>query len=148
MDRGRCTRWQVLCILMGSFSRVCSGTSGVAGHLLRQRRQRNDVAASSSPAVAAAAVFRVSTLRRPSGHVSPDVAASLVPTVAAVAICCFEYVAASLVPAVALPFSVVLVVVCYMPNVTPSCALQVFLKGFRSRPPCLRSPSLFPQRVS
>ena len=56
LDRGRCSRWQVLCVLFGSYSRVCSGTS-VCGHLLRQRHLRNDVAASLEPAVAAAAIL-------------------------------------------------------------------------------------------
>ena len=59
------------------------------------------VAASFWPAVAAAAVLRVSTLRRPSGHISPDAATSRVPAVAAVANSNFEDIAASLVPAVA-----------------------------------------------
>ena len=54
LDRCRCSRWQVLCVLFGSYSRVCSGTS-VCGHLLRQRHQRNDFAASLKPAVSVAA---------------------------------------------------------------------------------------------
>ena len=44
--------------------------------------------------------------------------------------------------------SVVLLVVCCFPNVTPSAPCRRAEKVSRSRPSCLRSTSLFPQRVS
>ena len=89
LDRGRCSRWQVLFVLFGSYSRVCSGTS-VCGHLLRQRHLRNDVAASLKPAVAAAAILfaRFSLmLGVAQRHQRNDVAASLKSAVAAAARC-------------------------------------------------------------
>ena len=44
--------------------------------------------------------------------------------------------------------SVVLVVVCCLPNVTPSAPCRRAVKVSRSRPSCLSSTSLFPQRVN
>ena len=44
--------------------------------------------------------------------------------------------------------SVDLVVVCFLPNVAPSAPRKRALKVSRSRSSCLRSTSLFPQRVS
>ena len=49
---------------------------------------------------------------------------------------------------IALPLSMVLVVVFCLPNVTPSAPCRRALKVSGSRPSCLRLTSLFPQRVS